>query len=278
MGGTFLCIVALFIFYIGSPSTPQSSLQRLSFPLWSERNSVSTVFNVFAESLKGNKKLAEDNMKLRSELEAGSFFSLQNRMLMDENHALRILLGKSRFSSLVLAPVLRTPPGTFYDTILIDVGNEAEIVEGNRVVVNGSIVIGTISKVSGRVGTVVLFSTEGIETEVLIGTSTARVVAVGRGGGNFVAEVPRDLALNNEDLITLPGSPTLLFAVVEKIESNPADPFQSIFFQNPVNVSTLSFVQVLTNNEEGPKELQIDTETEVKPKETDEVNNAFDEI
>ena len=137
--------------------------------------------------------------------------------------------------------------------LLIDVGKDTGIAKGNRVVVDGSIVIGTVSRINGRVGTVVLFSTHDIKTEVLIGTSTARVIAQGRGGGNFIAKIPREIDIHKGDIITLSGSPTLLFAKVGVIESNPKDPFQTIFFQNPVNVNKLSFVQVVTDNEEKPE-------------------------
>lgn len=251
VGGVVFVTVILVAVQILGFMDVQGLSQRFVFPLWSSKNNTSTVLiSVFIESLKGNRRLVEENDRLRSTIESNETLSLQNRMLSDENKVLHSLLGRSRFSSLVLAPVLRTPPGTFYDTLLVDVGKETGIQPGNRVVVNGNIVIGTLSEINGRVGMVVLFSTPGIETEVFLGTSTAHISARGQGGGNFIAEVPRELEVHEGDLITLPGYPTLLFSTIEKIESNPSDPFQSIFFQNIVNVNKLSFVQIVTDNEE----------------------------
>lgn len=253
-----LLFVLIRIFFAG---TLEGTLKTLAHPLWSNGNHIASALYFIGEALGGERALVEENRELKQKLISTETLQLRNSMLEEENAALLELFGRREFKSLVLAPVLRRPPGTFYDTLLVDLKNVSNVSLGNRVVVDGRIVLGSLSALDGAVGTVVLFSTPGVETEVFIGTTTASVIARGRGSGNFVAEVPRELGVRVGDTVTLSGLPTLLFAEVEEIVSNSADPFELALFQSPVNVQTLRWVQIVTDDSETPVESLTATST-----------------
>jgi len=250
----FGIVVALFLVRLFIPGVLEGTLQTLAHPFWNSKNQTAESVGVFFQSLGGDQRLIQENEELLQKLEENKTLALRNRVLKEENQELLALNGRRKFKSLILAPILRRPPGTFYDTLIIDIGEDTGIAVGNRVVVDGSIVIGELSKVEGKVGTVVLFSAPGIETDVFIGTTTASVVAVGQGSGNFIVEVPRGLGIIEKDTLTLAGLPTLVFSEVDKVISNSTDPFEIVLFQNPVNINALRWVQVVTNNEEVPQQ------------------------
>lgn len=179
------------------------------------------------------------------------------KVLEEENLKLKQLLGKDVYESKVLAAVLARPAITPYDTLLIDAGS-SEIAAGDRVVIEGSIIIGTISEVHKSTSQVVLFSAPGVETQVLIGPDRIPVTAKGQGGGSFVAEFPRDATVEEGYSVVMPGINPYVFATVESAEAIASDPFISVRFKNPLNVQAITWVQVLKNDAERPLDVPLE--------------------
>ena len=82
--------------------------------------------------------------------------------LKTENEYLRSLLGKTPENlDMILAGVIERPPRTPFDSLVLDVGVNQEIYEGDMVFSDGQYAIGTISSVSKHTSTVTLFSSSG---------------------------------------------------------------------------------------------------------------------
>ena len=221
-------VVILSLVHLFAPGFLGGTLRDLMHPLWVNKDTTESSLQIFLTAMQSKRALVERNSILEEELERVKSLQLQNQALREENSALRELWGNRKFESLVLASVLRRPPTTLYDTLLVDIGGNANVKEGNRVVVNGSIIIGTVSRVDRKVALITLFSTPGVLTEVFIGTSTASVTARGEGAGNFTIEVPRELGISVGETVSLLGSTAFPFGKVEFVVSTPTHPFEII--------------------------------------------------
>lgn len=180
-------------------------------------------------------------------------------VLVHENAELKKLLGRSVYESTILASVISRPTKTAYDTFIIDVG-EPEVASGNLVLVDGVVGIGKIAEVYPGASLVSLFSSPGLETEALIGPERVPVIAVGQGGGSFVAEFPREAHVEEGFAVILPGITPHIFARIESIEVSSADPFITVRFKGPVNLQSVTWVSVLTDISEVPSlDTAVDT-------------------
>ena len=80
---------------------------------------------------------------------------------------------------------------------------------------------------------------------VFVGDNNISVNAEGAGGGNFTANLPRDIGVNKGDIVTIPDMSANVFAIIEEIENNPTDPFVKILFKNPVNMNEIKWVWIV---------------------------------
>lgn len=244
---TFLLVGALLLF---SPQI-RGALVSFMLPLWRAERAVINASKVLPDQLSSKGALITEIEKLRGKLREADSALRRFRVLEEENVKLKELLGRQSYESVVLAAVLGRPAVTPYDTLLIDTGNSLVDV-GDRVIVDGSIMIGTISEVHKRTAQVLLFSAPGVETQVQVGPERIPITARGQGGGSFVAEFPRDGHVEEGYSIVFPGINPYLFSVVESAEASEADAFVLIRFKNPVNIQAITWVQVLTDAGEAP--------------------------
>jgi cell shape-determining protein MreC len=134
-----------------------------------------------------NENLLKENADLKSSM-------IDYQILKDENIKLKELIGRTDpKNNFVLATILAKPGISPYDTIIVDIGNDAGISEGNKVYANGNAPIGEVSKVYADTSLVALYSNPGQITEGMLAGSNASVELIGRGGGNFEMIIPNDL-------------------------------------------------------------------------------------
>jgi len=94
-----------------------------------------------------------------------------------------------------------------------------------------------------------LFSSPGEKYQVMIGSSHAPISAVGRGGGQYQAQISRDAHVSEGDIVNSPGLNDAPFGIVTAVLSDPAQPFQTVLFAPPVNVYQLRWVLVDRNEQ-----------------------------
>ncbi len=252
----FLTLILISVRFI-YPGLMEDGARALALPFWQGQNRVGASVETFFSSLRTKGSLYNENKALKRALSRTEALTLYNRALDDENRTLKELLGRRRFEHLVLTPILKRPNATLYDTLIIGIGaNENGISTGDRVVVLGSIVVGTVSSISGKTAVVTLFSTPGIETDALIGASSTSAVARGVGAGNFVVKLPKEVKVSVGDIVTFPGFSTLVFGEVASVESKPSDAFAIVRFLSPISVNSLRFVEVLTDKNENPSIIE----------------------
>lgn len=206
---------------------------------------VITKINQFFELLKSKRSLVEENIKLKEQLVELQPSTYLINTLKTENSELKALLNRDIPDTAILASVLVKPSVSLYDTLIVDVGEDQGISEGDLVLVHGDFVIGNIAEVYRKTALVTLFSSEGREMDVTLGSEHLLVKALGRGGGNFETRLPRGVEVIIGDIVVLPNISTQIFGVVERIIVTPADQFQTILFKNPVNMAEVTWVEIL---------------------------------
>lgn len=187
--------------------------------------------------------------------------------LQTENEYLREMLGKTPTSTnMILAGVIERPPKTPYDSLVLDIGSDQEILEGDMVFSDGMYAIGTISSVGNHTSTVTLFSSSGQKIDALINSpiegekdipnstttaSTAKaknvlnpVVAEGRGGGNYYIKLPKNIKVKVGDPVIWPSTETILLGAVEVVDSSEGDAYSQLYFKSPINMNSLRYVQI----------------------------------
>ncbi len=168
--------------------------------------------------------------------------------LQKENAELKEFNGRKDQKDVVVAYVLKKPPFTAYDSLIIDVGSKNNVKIGNKVYAPASILVGEILQVSNSTSKVKLYSSYGEKYEVFIGDKNIQVTATGRGGGSFEAVVPRDTKVNEGDAVTIPNISNAVFGIVNKIIADPARAFSTILFSQPINIYEQKWVTVSLPN------------------------------
>lgn len=150
-------------------------------------------------------------------------------------------------STMVLGVILSRPPRTPYDSLIIDIGEDEGLLEGDLVYAERNFVIGEVAEVYAASSIVKLFSSPDQKVDVLIGSSTTPVIAEGRGGGNFYIKIPKNINVTEGDQIVAPGIREHVFGTAEQVETDDAEAYSHVYFKLPVNIYSLHYVQIKKN-------------------------------
>lgn len=248
-----LILALLFVVFVGflniTDRNPLSGAAHfITIPLVKAESAVSQEIRDFVSIFRSKKALIRENNDLKQELLGQENLLLINKALREENEELLHFLGRDIAGDHILATVLSKPGTSPYDTILLDIGAEDGVHVGDQIIANGDFLVGFVSKVFARSSQATFFSSPGEKTNILIGSNDIQAVALGRGAGNFSAELPRDVEISLGDTIVLGNLETQIFGEVESIVKEEVDAFQLILFKSPVNVFSLKKVQVIRSN------------------------------
>jgi cell shape-determining protein MreC len=236
-----ILILAMLVMFT---SPIRSFLFSLATPVWKLE---SAIFNSsFFEYFKSKQALINERVALEQKLFLAGNLLAENSVLQTENESLKDLLGRKEIKAkTILARILVKPPQTPYDILTIDIGADQGIKVGDRVIANANVYLGEIGEVLPHTSKVILYSTPGKKLPVVLGTNSVTAEAVGIGGGNFNIFLPREVEVKENDVIVIPAITANVFGIVEKINFKETDSFQTVLFKSPVNISELSFVEVI---------------------------------
>lgn len=168
----------------------------------------------------------------------------QSAMLEQENEALKAQFGRSPAKEGTLARVVAAPRRSFYDTLVIDAGSDEGVAVGAIAYAFDSIALGSVASVDAHRAVVELFSAPARETAGTAEGSETTITLIGRGGGEYEVRMPRDMHFTIGELVSYQSIDSAVLAKVEKIVTDPRDPFQRLLAKAPVNLSALKFVIV----------------------------------
>ena len=252
--GTIFGLV-LFLVLISSLSRPgfrhwagAISLKILS-PFWTVGRGVGNVFDNIGFLFANKLNLANENARLRAILDQQLTALLNQEILKQENATLRQIVNRLP-DSLPLAVGRLISQGQQFPlgTAIIDVGSQnvnTALVPGLVAVSEGTVVLGQLVEVYDTKAKISFYSTTGARLPGNLGEKNIPIELIGRGGGNFTALLPRDLAvaMNDQVTITIAGH-NFLLAVVNDIRRAAGDSFQKIFLRQPVNISQLTWIEL----------------------------------
>lgn len=207
-------------------------------------------FSVASGSLESPQSLLADNENLKIQLEEANLRLRTIQAIELENAELKSFFGKNinatstMKNQRILAPVLVRPGIGIYDELIIDGGKNLGFIIDDKVYAPGDVLIGAISDVLPETSKVSLFSSSGNILYVLIGPSNAPATAVGRGGGQYTAQLPRAVKISAGDFVIVPSIDDKPFGIVSAVESDSAQSFEIILFASPVNIYQLRWVLV----------------------------------
>jgi cell shape-determining protein MreC len=141
------------------------------------------------------------------------------------------------------------PPGTPYDTLIIDAGKQDGIEQGALVSAGGNSYIGTVSDVYTSTSRVTLFSAPGSSHNVLVMLSSRAgtgipVSLVGDGAGSMSARIPSATPVSVGDYVVVPGIAMAFAGTVSHVDKPAGDSFETLYVNLPVDLFSLQFVEV----------------------------------
>ena len=201
-------------------------------------------FSIESGSLRTPGSLLSENEALKRQIYEAEASQLSVKEIQDENAELKALMGRASTTPFILAAVLKRPPLTGYDELVVDAGSDHSFVVGDLVYVAGDVPIGRISEVLGDTSIVTLFSSPGQRYEVMFGPDHIYGTAIGRGGGQYEAQLPRDSGIASGDYVVLPMLNSKPFGIVSSVVIDPSQPFEMVLFSPPVNIFESRWVMV----------------------------------
>lgn len=237
-----LAVAALFYFLL--PNFGSESVYGFARPLWKVRDALVRAVEDLRTLFESNENLASENEALRQKNEEADLALLSLYIYKRENEELKKLLGREPQKRGVLATVLAKPSASLYDTLILDAGSETGVETGDLVRA-GDFVLGTVREVSGKESKAVLASAPGEVWKAEIGERHIATDFFGRGAGNFLARLPREVSISVGDMIILPALSPRPLAVVEAVEETETGSFKFIFAKLPINIQELRFVEMI---------------------------------
>lgn len=234
--GIGIAAVLILLLFI-APSFLSAVFLKIISPFWSAEQLASTTFTTKGELIKENTFLKQKLAELDSS-------DMRINQLLQENVELKQSLGRTAAKNSTLAVVLKKPPYSAYDTLIIDVGVGEGIKVGDTVFALGHIPVGKIEMVSSGYSKVSLFSNPGQKYDVNVGKNNIQATATARGGGAYEITIPRDVVIQVGDLVTIPSIYPSPFGVVSTVVAVPARAFATVLFNSPVNIHELKWVTV----------------------------------
>jgi rod shape-determining protein MreC len=241
-------VIFLILALVGFLSMPGGLLNRLGRPLWKTQNSVVETIQDNGFIVRTKSSVYRENEALQKENADLKIAMIDYQILKSENDQLKELFGRfPEKNTLIIAPILTRPNRSPYDTIIIDGGSSSGITEGDHVYAHGNIPLGVVEHVYDKTSLITLYSNPGYSTDALLESSQASVELIGRGGGNFEMTTPLDLPSEKGALVVLPGLRSEVIAIIEKIISIPTDPVKKVILRSPVNIQSLTWVEIKKN-------------------------------
>ncbi|MBI1975780.1 MAG: rod shape-determining protein MreC [Candidatus Vogelbacteria bacterium] len=164
-----------------------------------------------------------------------------------ENRELKALLNARTADTsdeLILAGVLVRPPQSPFDMLIIDIGSEDGVHQGDLAVI-GQSVLGVVRATGPRFAKVELLSSAGRETPVLVGEGRMAMEIEGLGGGSFRIQIPRDIHVSIGDAIILPGTKGWVVGMIESMDDPGTDAFEFAYGAIAISPRELRFVEIV---------------------------------
>lgn len=227
-------------FYKGTSST----LLGITRPLWSLRISFKEKIHSYGVYFASKKSLQSEVDLLRAENTKYRLSTIDRNALNDENIKLKEILSRTKDMKTLLGVVIARPGQSLYDTLIVDVGRDHNLVVGAKVFVDGQTLVGYVEEIYDKTAKIALYSAPGQTIDAQSSPGDIPLIMKGRGGGNFEIELPRDIDLPVGSSVVFPGIHPYILGMVGDVTFDPRDPFQTVLVSLPINIQHIKFVEI----------------------------------
>ncbi len=207
-----------------------------------------TGFSISSGALRSPAELLAENESLKRRLSDIEMQVASSSVgaIIRENAELKAGLGRASSTPKLLAAVLMRPPLAPYDELVLDIGQDKGISSTTRVYASNNVLIGRVRESYAHTSKAVLFTSPGHTYPVFIGSSHIPASAIGQGGGQYRADVPHGASIGVGDIVTDPSLNDGVFGSVVSVETDPSNPFDTVFIVPPVNQYEIRWVYLDT--------------------------------
>lgn len=189
--------------------------------------------------------LARENADLRLLIAEKEAALADRAILAKENSDLKAAEHFKDATGHTIARILSKPPFTPFDVLVVDAGSSQGIKLGDRVML-GQTFLGTVTLVSSNSSQVTLLSSPTGQENAFVGDASLPIILRGKGGGNFETSLPQGSAVIEGDLVfTYYLQTPLYIGTVSKVVSSEDNTLMNIFITLPVNLYSLSNVEII---------------------------------
>lgn len=217
-------------------------------PFWAIESGLNNGLTGITSLFSSKIKLMEENINLKNIINQQAISLLNQSVLKQENATLRQIFNRADAPTpLTVGRLLNQGLQFPFDTALVDTGvknTTAPLTPGVVVVAEGTVALGELIEVYGTSAKLRFYSTPEDRLSAFLGENHVPIEIVGRGGGNFIASLPRDLAITVGDQVTLTiAGHEFLLAIVSDIKRTAGDSFQEVFLRLPINLAQLTWIE-----------------------------------
>lgn len=213
-------------------------------PVWQGRAAVAGGFQDLVAYFKSKSDLESENAALRQQVASYDSLVLSCRAVVSSREALTEAFGRTASSSGIAVGVLVHPPETVYDMLTVDAGSAEGVHIGDHARLPEGGLIGSVTAIFDHVAKITLYSSSAEETTAVLERNSVPVTLIGRGGGSFEVDLPREVAVEVGDKIISPELGGDLVGVVRDVSSVPTDSFKHILVEGVVNVYSVRYLLI----------------------------------
>lgn len=168
---------------------------------------------------------------------------LMNAKVKAAEYERLVKIGTSTFGTELKARVIKRPPFSAYDTLVIDQGELQNIKTDMKVFFN-QVYIGKVSKVFDTTAIITMISEPGQVNEIGIGNNGEIAKMEGLGGGSFFMEVPKDTNVKVGDEVTGLDRTLPVIGVVEHIDTAASETLNHVFVHFPFSLKDIVWLSI----------------------------------
>lgn len=202
----------------------------------------SAMYSLLPEGFKYSQNLEAENKSQKAQIALLASSNADRNILANENERLKSLLGRNEKEKIVYATILKRPPDSPYDTLILDAGTGDGVKVGNNVI-SGNVLVGSIIESGSGYSKAKLFSSPGNIFSGML-SDHIQIEAKGLGGGSFEVVAPIGASVSVGDALVLPAISSKIFGLVQNIEEKPTEGFKRILFSLPINPNQIDAVGI----------------------------------
>lgn len=192
----------------------------------------------FFQSWYNHQQILRENQELKNTIAQLEVDILRTDYLADELEKRADLYDS--LQSIIPAHIIKSLGN---DELIIDQGKNNGITPGDVIVAFDHVLIGQVFEVYDYTARVDLLSNQTIIDGVL-DNGNEYVAIEGHGKNNYLIKAPRELTIEEGDIVYSQNHPGYIIGIVSAITFDPRDPFKKVYLSLPINMNNVQIIGI----------------------------------